>query len=140
MSGSGHTGTVPDAQLSAVGLIRLEIPAHGQYLATARLVATSAGADAGFNVDDLADLRLGVDELVALLIARSVGEGTRIALEVEVEVEDKRVVVTGEIDGEVDPSADPADELSQRIVAAVVDAHELSERAFRLEKSATRAR
>lgn len=138
MSGSGHTGTVPDAQLSAVGLIRLEIPAHGQYLATARLVATSAGADAGFNVDDLADLRLGVDELVALLIARSVGEGTRIALEVE--VEDKRVVVTGEIDGEVDPSADPADELSQRIVAAVVDAHELSERAFRLEKSATRAR
>ncbi|MFV0308681.1 MAG: hypothetical protein ACK5OX_13165 [Desertimonas sp.] len=114
--------------------IRLDIPADARHVATARLVAASAGVDAGLNLDELDDVRLGIDELAALLVARA-GAGAR--LTITAEVQPGRLVLHGGLDGAVDPRADPSDALSERIVAAVADHYELGEHTFRLEKSAT---
>lgn len=114
-------------------VIQLDVPARAQHLATVRVVAASAGVDAELDVDALDDVRLGVDELAALLIARVTGDAR---LRVVAHVRPGLLVIEGTIDGEVDPTVDPADALSERIVAAVVDRYELAERSFRLEKSA----
>lgn len=134
MTKSGDTGEVPDTELVTPAVIRLDIPSAVQYLATARVVAAAAGADAGLSVDDLDDLRLAVDELTALLIARA---GSDARIELVIEVVPQRAVVVGRVIGEIDGSPDPTDELSARIVAAVSDAYSLDEREFRVEKSAS---
>lgn len=113
--------------------LRLEIPASPRFLAAVRLVAASAGADAGLSVDDLDDLRLGVDELVAVMIERA-AEGSRIELDLAVSAE--QITVSGRIDGDVRPDPAPLDELTERIVAAVADSYELAARSFRIDKSA----
>ena len=48
-------------------VVALGFPPSSRFLSAARLVATSLGADAGLTVDDLDDLRLGVNELVTTL-------------------------------------------------------------------------
>ncbi len=113
--------------------MRLDIPAAPQFLSTARLVAASVGADAGLSVDDLEDLRLGVDELVAMLIERAAPDA-RIRLEVT--VMDGQVAVDGALDSDAVPDAPPPDALTERIVAAVADTYELGPNSFRLQKSA----
>ncbi len=125
---------MPDIELIAPALIGLQIPATAQFVATARLVAASGGADAGLTVDDLDELRLGVDELVAVLVERA-GDAARIRITMA--VEPGHVVVEGEIDGAVSGDIEPLDELSSRIVAAVTDAFELGPESFRLEKSSS---
>jgi hypothetical protein len=132
--GDGHNDEVSDIELIAPALIGLEIPAAAQFVATARLVAASGGADAGLTVDDLEELRLGVDELVAVLVERA-GTGARI--KISVAVEPGRVVVGGSISGDVAADIEPLDELSGRIVAAVTDSYELGSATFRLEKTSS---
>ena len=53
---------------STTGPVRLSLPASPRYLAAARVVAASLGAESGLSVDDLEDLRLGVNELVSVLV------------------------------------------------------------------------
>jgi len=113
--------------------VRLEIPAAPQFLSTARLVAASVGADAGLSVDDLEDLRLGVDELVATLIERA-ADDARIRLDLT--RTDGQVTVDGTLDGDAITDAPNADGLTERIVAAVVDTYELGANSFRLQKAA----
>ena len=130
----GQTVEVPDIELIAPALIGLEIPAAAQFVATARLVAAAGGADAGLTVDDLDELRLGVDELVAVLVERADGAAR---IRITLAVEPGRVVVEAAIEGAVGGAIEPLDELSSRIVAAVTDAYELSPTSFRLEKSSS---
>ena len=47
MTTAGHNEDMSDIELIAPALIGLEIPAAAQFVATARLVAASGGADAG---------------------------------------------------------------------------------------------
>ncbi len=47
--------------------VDLTVPLDTRFAATVRLVAASLGADLGFDVDDLDDLRLGVSEVFTLL-------------------------------------------------------------------------
>jgi hypothetical protein len=116
----------------AEGTVRLEIPASPRYLSAARLVAASLGAEVGLNVDDLEDLRLGVDELLATLIEAGRG-GAVVRLGF---VQDGRsVLVEGELIGDATPVV--ADEMTRRIAAAVADHYELGPSSFRLQKSAS---
>lgn len=116
----------------AGGTVRLEIPAAPRYLSAARLVAASLGAEAGLSVDDLEDLRLGVDELLATLIEAGRG-GAVVRLGF---VQDGRsVLVEGELIGDAAPVT--ADEMTRRIAAAVADHYELGPSSFRLQKSAS---
>jgi len=117
------------------GPVRLNVPATTRYLAAARLVAASLGAESGLSVDDLDDLRLGVNELVSLLV-ESAAPGTRIDLEFA--AGDGEVTVRGRLDGAVGPDGpSEIDELTRRIIDAVADHHELAATSFSLTKASS---
>jgi anti-sigma regulatory factor (Ser/Thr protein kinase) len=48
-------------------IVRLEIPTQTRIVRAARLVASGLASTAGFDVDDVDDMRIAVDELCALL-------------------------------------------------------------------------
>jgi hypothetical protein len=114
----------------------IDLPLHTRHSATARAVAASLGADAGFNVDDIDDLRLGVNEAVAVLTDTDVDPGPDARLQLQFDVEPGRIVVAvrrigvGEQPGELD-------RLATRILTAVVDEFGVApDGTFRVVKSA----
>jgi serine/threonine-protein kinase RsbW len=113
--------------------VRLSVPASPRYLAAARVVAASLGVEAGLSVDDLDDLRLGVNELVSLLVEAAAPDAR---VDLEFEIQDVRIAVRGTLQGAV---AEPTeiDELTRRIVEAVVDHHEVDGTSFSLSKGST---
>jgi serine/threonine-protein kinase RsbW len=113
--------------------VRLSVPATPRFLAAARVVAASLGVEAGLSVDDLDDLRLGVNELVSLLV-EAAAPGARVDLEFE--VQDVRIAVRGTLHGEV-AQAMEVDELTRRIVEAVVDDHQVDGTSFSLSKGSS---
>ncbi len=112
--------------------VRLSVPASPRFLAAARVVAASLGVEAGLSVDDLDDLRLGVNELVSLLV-EAAAPGARVDLEFE--VTDVRITVRGSLQGDAEPVE--VDELTRRIVEAVVDHHEVDGASFSLSKGSS---
>lgn len=112
------------------GPVRLSLPASPRYLAAARVVATSLGAESGLTVDDLDDLRLGVNELVSALVEASESNER---VELEFEVTAASVTVRGRRAG---GAARPVelDELTARIIEAVADHHTIDGMSFSLTK------
>ncbi len=113
----------------SIDAVRLSLPASPRYLSAARVVAASLGAESGLTVDDLDDLRLGVNELVSLLVEAS-GPAARIDLEFD--AADGTITVRGRVDGAGQPVE--IDELTERIVRAVADHHVLDGSSFSLTK------
>ena len=91
----GQTDPVPSAP-DLEPIVRLSVPASPQFLSAARLVAASLGAEVGLSVDDLEDLRLGVNELVSALVDGA-SAGSRIDLEFL--PADGTITVSGVIEG-----------------------------------------
>jgi hypothetical protein len=74
--------------------VRLRLAGHQRYIRVARAVASSLAAARGFDVDEIDDLRIAVDELCNALLA--LGNGCDITLEFsDDEGEGDCVVVTG---------------------------------------------
>jgi serine/threonine-protein kinase RsbW len=105
-------------------VVDLTIPASADLVALARLTASTIAARANFDVEEVEDLRLAVDELCVSLVhddddgslmLRFVRDGDT------VEVSCTRLPgPRGQLDGVVGPDAD---DLSQRILDALVDEH-----------------
>jgi serine/threonine-protein kinase RsbW len=74
--------------------VRLSVPSQTAYLRLARLAASSLAAELGFGTDELADLKIAVDEMCALLVSDSDGGD----LELTLVTEGDRVVVEGRCD------------------------------------------
>jgi serine/threonine-protein kinase RsbW len=100
--------------------VELDLPLQHRHASTVRVVAASLGADAGLTVDEIEDLRLGVNEAVSVLADIDAVDGAR--LHVRFEVQGQAMVVTARRNG-VDQalSMDDIDELAVRILRAVVD-------------------
>jgi hypothetical protein len=116
--------------------VRLSIPAAARFLSAARVVAAALGADSGLSVDDLDDLRLGVNEMVSALVD---GAASEARIEMEFNVTDGAITVSGFLDGEGaahggSESGVVADELTRRILDAVADHHVLEASSFVLTK------
>lgn len=47
--------------------VEVSVPLRTEFFATLRIVAASVGADAGFSVDEIDDLRLAISEVVSSL-------------------------------------------------------------------------
>jgi serine/threonine-protein kinase RsbW len=124
--------TDPSPAGSAPGPVRLSLPASPRFLAAARVVATSLGAESGLSVDDLEDLRLGVNELVSVLVEAG-GDGR---VELEFDVEASSITVRGQRSGAADAPIE-VDELTARIVRAVADHHEIDGSSFSLTKASS---
>ena len=104
------------------GPIELALPADTRLLRLVRLVASGLASTAGFDVDELDDLRIAVDEAVASLLEG--GDGTRLNLRFD--VGGSEVGMSGSTPAAPGMTLD-ADrvELSTQILAAVCDDHEL---------------
>jgi serine/threonine-protein kinase RsbW len=109
--------------------IEIDLPLSHRHASTVRAVAASLAADLGFSVDEIDDLRLGVNEAVSVLADVDPVEGARLHLTFAVdgiEGQSAVVVVTAARYG-IDAQLTQADldPLALRILSAVVDHFEI---------------
>jgi serine/threonine-protein kinase RsbW len=104
------------------GTIELVLPADTRLVRVARLVSSGVATAAGFDVEQVEDLRIAVDELCAALIEG--GDGSPLLLSFELAPD--RVGVLGSTPS--GPTAEFEPErlsLSRQILEVVVDDHEI---------------
>ena len=115
--------------------VRLTMPATPHLLRVARLTAAGLASRLGFSFDQVEDVKIAVDELCFALVGTKGRDGM---LTLVYRLEADRLVIEGTgdfLDGAARPTTN---ELSTRILSAVVDEHEVDERdgtvRFRLVK------
>lgn len=115
--------------LAAGDRIELRFPARGDLIVLARLVTSAISARAGFDIEQLEDLRLAVGELCLLTLQGNDARFGDLWLELTVLGDAIGVVCTLERAapvGSPSPQAEEADEsarLSEQILDALVDEH-----------------
>ncbi len=116
MTANSETGSVDESP----EVVELDLPLQHRHASTVRVVAASIGADAGLTVDEIEDLRLGVNEAVSVLADVDAADTAR--LRVRFEILGHGMTVIARRSG-VDQalSMDDIDELAVRILRAVVD-------------------
>lgn len=72
--------------------VSITIPAQPAYVQVIRLIAAGLAARLSFTIEDIEDLKIGVDELTAYLTGTQGREGT---LEVKFGVADERIEISG---------------------------------------------
>ncbi len=112
--------------LAAGDRIELMFPARGDLIVLARLVTSAISARAGFDIEELEDLRLAVGELCLLTLQGH--DGRYGDLRLELSVLDDAIGVRCTLEhaaprGETQPDEDESALLSQRILDALVDEH-----------------
>ena len=115
--------------------IRLAVPALPQYVRLARLTVASLASQHGFSFDAIEDLRIAVDELCYLLVGADGRPGT---ITLRFAVEDDAIVVVA--DGAAGDDRPQLGELSAQILAATVDAHDVTHLGGRITCRLTRHR
>jgi hypothetical protein len=102
--------------------VDLSIPVQADLVVLARLTAATVAGRAGFGVEDIEDLRLAVEELcLSLVCSREDGR-----LHLTYECEDDSITVDCSYEAAGGESGTPgrdADDLSLRILDALVDEH-----------------
>ncbi len=106
--------------------VQLTFPARGDLIVLARLVSSAVSARAGFDIEELEDLRLAVGELCLLTLQGSDAQHGNLCLELAVKGDS--IVVTSILEGAAagessDPEADESARLSEQILDALVDEH-----------------
>ena len=103
--------------------IRLTVPAALEYVRIVRLTASGVASRLGFDVEEIEDLRVAVDELASLVVESADGGD----LSVQFAVQDNALRIEGDAALAVG-RADNArvDDLTAQILAAVVDEWDLS--------------
>lgn len=104
------------------GAINLELPADARLVRLARLVASGVATAAGFDVEEVEDLRIAVDELCGALVEG--GDGSRLRLQFD--LHDREVDVVGATGSAGVAELDPQRiGLSRQILEVVVDEHDV---------------
>ncbi len=112
--------------LGAGARIELTFPARGDLIVLARLVTSAVSARAGFDIEELDDLRLAVGELCLLTLQGSDARHGDLRLELVVMDDHLSVSCTleraaaAEVPG---PDAEEIARLSEQILDALVDEH-----------------
>jgi hypothetical protein len=114
----------PDWEMDRVNLT---LPNDGDYVALARFAAGIVAARAGFDLEEVQDLQLAIDEMYVSSGVPQSGGGAQI----EISRTDSQVsmVLTYSLPSQFDASDRSnhgATELSQQLLAALVDDHGLS--------------
>jgi serine/threonine-protein kinase RsbW len=113
-------------KLSAGDRIELKFPARGDLIVLARLVTSAISARAGFDIEELEDLRLAVGELCLLTLQ---GHDARYGdLCLELNVLDDAIAVDCTLaraapSNGARPEEDESARLSEQILDALVDEH-----------------
>lgn len=105
------------------GVMTLTIPAAPEHVRLARLLAGGLAAQCNFNVDEIEDVRIAVDEGCHALIGDRSGVG---AITITCAQDEQVLRIEGWADAELSAGRELAyAELSEAILDAVVDTHEL---------------
>jgi serine/threonine-protein kinase RsbW len=130
----------PSPSSGASTTIELDLPLHHRHASTVRVVAASLAADAGFTVDEIEDLRLGVNEAVSMLADVDHRSTSDARLRLTFDVTGRAMTVRATRRG-VDAalSIDDVDDLAMRIVRAVVDEFQVDEGGVTVTKHAVAA-
>jgi serine/threonine-protein kinase RsbW len=97
--------------------VRLTVPAALEYVRIVRLTASGVASRLGFDVEEIEDLRVAVDELTSLIVDAADGN----ELEVVFAVFDDALHIDGEADAKPGGAAAAVEDLTGQILAAVVD-------------------
>ena len=120
--------------------VRLVMPADPEFLRLARVTAMGLASRLSFTLDEIEDLRIAIDELLFALIGLR-GRPGNVRIDYSILPDGLEVVGTGLFE---DGAPTPAlTELSELILSAVSDEHNLSENGtlptFRLLKRRSKA-
>jgi serine/threonine-protein kinase RsbW len=103
--------------------VALSLPVRSELLVLARITAATMASRADFDIEEIEDLRLAVDEL-CLSVVGGARSGT---VRLEFSVDKATISITCELewDGEPDDGDAPGepDDLSIRLIEALVDEH-----------------
>jgi len=127
MSGEQNGLEERDDQLRTGGDVRLVVPAAPEYLRLVRLTAAGLASRLGFTFDEVEDLRIAVDELCFHLLGESDDEmppDDSRTMDLVYSAAADSITITGRtgLSGAIpEPS-----ELSEQILDALVDEHEVS--------------
>lgn len=107
------------------------VPLRTKYASTVRMIAASLGAEAGFTIDEIDDVRLALDEVFSMLAERHVGDRVRTTFRL-----DGQQLIAGLTleSGALDVTPD---ELAANILRSVVDRYEISSAGVTLAKRAS---
>ncbi|HEU5151808.1 MAG TPA: ATP-binding protein [Iamia sp.] len=100
----------------------LTLPAAPEFVRLARLTCAGLATRIGMGYDEVEDLRIAVGEACSLLIGAGARKGT-LTLTFGLEPDSVGVTIAGSFDG--DGAAGDEGGLSDQILDAVVDAHEV---------------
>jgi serine/threonine-protein kinase RsbW len=135
MTANSETGANERSSDRPREVVELDLPLAHRHASTVRVVAASLGADAGLTIDEIEDLRLGVNEAVSVLADVDPTDGAR--LSVRFEIAGHGMTVTASRTGvEQVLSIDDIDALAVRILRAVVDEFRVDDGAFIVVKNA----
>ena len=127
------SGTSGSAKRVDEGSVALSVPGRPEYLRLVRLAAADAGTRAELSIEDVEDLRIAVDELTYALVGDEPVDET---LTLTYTVSPGLVEIEGSIPAT--GAAVEVSDLSQSIIGAVVDDHEIVDdgvtRRFRFTK------
>jgi serine/threonine-protein kinase RsbW len=115
--------------------VEVSVPLRTDFIATLRTVAASLGADSGFSIDEIDDLRLAISEIVSSLIDSTTSTDDRIVASFEVGSAGVAVAITTER-GEI---AVELDDLAASILESVVDEYVVTGPRVNLLKLASEA-
>ncbi len=114
--------------------VTLTIPSEMRFVSMARVAAAGLAAEFDFSIEDIDDLRMGVNELVAVLV--DAVDGRPLTLEFDVD-DDGAFVVTADAPGIA--FEEVADDLTLRIIRAVADGLECSDGRCTMTKRRSRS-
>lgn len=104
---------------SVAEVVRLSVPGSLEYVRVVRLTAAAVAARLGFDVEEIEDLRVAVDELASAVI--EAGDGAELTLAFS------NLGGTFVVEGTAVATTDPGlDDLTRLILGAVVDDFTLS--------------
>jgi len=113
--------------------IDIDVPLRTSHGATLRLLVAAIGADAGFSVDEIDDLKLAVSEVFTTLVEAAPDGGAPRA-RMRLLVDESTFVIQFLTDRSVKtPELDP---LAETILSSVTDDHHVGDDGIRLVKQA----
>ncbi|MFN0027983.1 MAG: hypothetical protein ACKV2O_12520 [Acidimicrobiales bacterium] len=98
--------------------VELTFPASSRFVRLSRMAAATLAAELDFDVEEIEDIRIAVDELVTLLVGGV--DGAPVGLRFE--AGDGRLAVEGRCRGATVPAAEMSD-LVEAILSATIDEH-----------------
>lgn len=101
--------------------LTLTMPAESRFISTARITAASLAAELDFSIDEIEELRMGANELIALLTDFAEDHDVT-SIDLRYVVEHDCIELHGSVDAPAGATAEP-DILATQILDSVVDSY-----------------